>query len=170
MSKIIALDLPYPTAVDIEKDLDSARILAPAYAGARGELTALLQYIYHYYNFSAQDDDEVANILLGIALCEMRHFRILGETIERLGADPVYTIMPPYMQNFYNSAYVCYSKTPKKMLLDDIAGELVAINDYEKMLARLKNERVAAIVSRIILDEELHVKVLKEKLAPLCKR
>ncbi len=168
MSKIIALDLPYPTASDLEKDLDSARIIAPAYAGARGELNAVLQYIYHFYQFNALSDD-TANTLIGISLAEMRHLRILGEVMEKLGADPVYTAMPPYMQNFYSAAFVSYSKTPKKMLLDDIAGELVAINDYEKMLARLKNEKVAAIISRIVLDEELHVKVLKEKLAPLCR-
>ena len=50
------------------------------------------------------------------------------------------------------------------MLMDDINGELRAIADYDKILAELNNERVAAIIKRIKLDEELHVKVLREEL------
>ena len=47
------------------------------------------------------------------------------------------------------------------MLMDDIRGETEAIRGYEAMLCRLKNERVAAVIERILLDEKLHLETLK---------
>lgn len=60
-----------------------------------------------------------------------------------------------------------YSQTPQKMLMDDITGELTAIEEYTQMLGQLSDERVGAVISRIRLDEELHVKVLQEQLEKL---
>ena len=168
MNKPIALDLPYPGTEGITADPEAARIISPAYAAAHSELTAILQYIYHHFNFQSLGDEEIASTLIGISVAEMRHLEILGETLSKLGVDPVFTRMPPYKCDFYSSSFVTYSKTAKKMIMDNISGELLAISDYKDMLARLKNEEVAAIISRIILDEELHVKVLKEILAGLC--
>ena len=48
------------------------------------------------------------------------------------------------------------------MLEDDLIGERRAIADYKKMLRCLKNKQVAAIVSRIIDDENLHVAAIEE--------
>ena len=50
------------------------------------------------------------------------------------------------------------------MLMDDIQGEMNAITEYKKMLYVLTNQDVAAIVQRIILDEQLHLDALKELL------
>ena len=50
------------------------------------------------------------------------------------------------------------------MLMDDINGELAAIAEYDRIIGELRNERVSAIIKRIKLDEELHVKILREQL------
>ena len=93
----------------------------------------------------------------------MRHLHILGGLILKLGLPPVYaTIIPG--GRIYAPEKVVYGKDSQNMLMDDINGELRAIADYDKILAELKNERVAAIIKRIKLDEELHVKVLREEL------
>jgi len=49
----------------------------------------------------------------------------------------------------------------EKMLYDDIALEMQTIERYRYMLEKLTNEQVINIIERIILDEELHLKVLK---------
>ena len=41
---------------------------------------------------------------------------------------------------------------------------MLAISDYTKMINEICNEQVTAVLSRIKLDEELHVLVLKERL------
>ena len=53
------------------------------------------------------------------------------------------------------------------MIEDDIMGEKRAIASYTKMLCRLKNEQLKAIISRILEDEKLHLEKLKEILQGL---
>lgn len=168
MDKPIRLSLPYPEPQNLVPDPKTAAIIAPAYAGAHGELTATLQYIYHHFNFLGIGDEKTASVLVGIAVAEMQHLDILGKMLYGLGADPVFTRMPPYRCDFYSSSFVNYSRTSKKMLLDDLAGEMTAIKEYRKMLRVLNNEEVAATIERIVLDEELHVKVLKDRLYEIC--
>lgn len=168
MPKPIRLDLPYPSVDCICKDPKSAGIISSAYAGHHGELTAILQYIYHAFYFEKAGEDETAAVLDGIAIAEMHHFEILGAMLLRLGTDPVYTICPPFKCNFYNTSHIAYSKTRQKMLLDDLAGELYAVESYERMLSELTSEQVAAVIERIKMDEELHVKALKKELSRYC--
>lgn len=165
MKKTIKLDLPYPSIEHLEEDYKSARIISSAYAGMHSELGAVLQYVYHAFYFEKAGDEQTADILDGIAIAEMRHLEILGATLLKLGADPVFTACPPFKNNFYNTSKIAYSKTRQKMLLDDLSGEIYASENYGKMLEELTNEQVAAIIARIKLDEELHIKVLKERLS-----
>jgi bacterioferritin len=97
----------------------------------------------------------------------MEHLHILGTLLLKLGIDPVFAY--PYRYNYYKADSLNYSTTPQKILMDSITGELLAIEGYENILKTLKNEDVAAVISRIKLDEELHVKVLRERLDILIK-
>ena len=162
MIKPLKIELPYPDVGKIQPNKQSARIIAPAYAGLHGEITATLQYLYHRFNFMQEADLKTAEVLLGISLAEMEHVEILGKTLLQLGVKPVYSLSPPYKYNFYNTSCVSYSNTPEKMLLDDISDEISSITQYEDILKRLDDEYVESIISRIILDEQLHVRVLKE--------
>ncbi len=161
MPKPICVDLPYPTTEDVCADAYSLRIISPAYASPESELNAILQYIYHSFNFERKGYKEIADSLVGIALTEMHHLDILGSLILALGAPPVYAQYPATGFNFYSAKYVAYSRTLENMLEDDIIGERHAIAGYEKMLKCLKNEQVKAIVARIVLDEKLHLQTLE---------
>lgn len=165
MPKPLKIDLPLPDIEKIQPCKTTAMIIAPAYAGLHGEITATLQYIYHHFNFLAEGDQDTADVLMQIAVAEMEHVDILGKMILKLGVQPVYSLNPPYKYNFYNTSAVAYSNSPQKMLLDDISGELSAITQYENILKNLNNEPVEAVITRIILDEQLHVRALKELLS-----
>ena len=162
MPKPLTLDLPFPTADKITPDALTLRIISPAYAAPQGELTAILQYIYHSFFFKKEGYSEIAETLEAIAIAEMMHFKLLGETVLALGAAPVYTQYPPSSFNFYSTKYVAYSCQLKVMLEDDILGERRAIRAYENMLCRLKNKQVYAIIERIVEDERLHLKTLTD--------
>ena len=56
---------------------------------------------------------------------------------------------------------------PKKYLQQNIVGEETAILNYERTVLNLKTESVKLLLERIILDEELHIKIFKELLAGL---
>lgn len=165
----ICVSLPYPQ-LTTQSDFTSATIIGRAFASSHSELTALMQYTYHSLIFKGLNDLETAEILEGISICEMKHFEILGCALYQLGVDPIFTTLPPYKYGFFTTSCVQFSKTPQKMLMDDISAELVGIEEYRKMLTLLNNEQVGAIISRIILDEELHVKTLKARLEQICAK
>jgi bacterioferritin len=165
----LVIDLPYPNFECIEQSVYNAMVITPAYAGLHGELSAILQYTYHFFYFEEYNYKDISEVLFRISLAEMEHLEILGKLLLKLGVDPVFSMCPPYQYNFYNTSKINYNKTPQKMLLDDISGELSAINEYENMMKRLKSEEVSAVISRIILDEQLHVKALKECLESISK-
>ncbi|MDE7454810.1 MAG: manganese catalase family protein [Clostridia bacterium] len=158
----LIMDLPYPSIDILTKDVRSGQIISFAYATLRGEISATLQYVYHHF-FMEQTNKDNAETLMRIAVAEMKHIDILGTAMLKLGVDPKY-VQCPNTQNYYNTSVVSQSKTPQKMILDDIQGEMNAITDYQKMLFVLKNEQVAAIIERIIMDEQLHVETLKKML------
>ena len=160
--KPLICDLPYPSTDTLEKDVRSGQIISFAYATLHGELTAILQYVYHHFYFGEIEKTD-AEILMAIAEAEMMHLDILGKAMLKLGVSPKY-VQIPNTSNYYSTCTVSQSKTPQKMIMDDIQGELTAIADYQKMLFILKNEQVEAIIQRIILDEQLHVEKLKEML------
>lgn len=167
MSKPLTVNEKFPTTDGICPDAYSLAVISPAYASSTGELNAILQYFYHFFNFDKNGMDDIAETLEGIAIAEMFHFKILGKTITALGAQPLYCQNPSTAFNFYSTKFVSYSRNLVNMIEDDIMGEKHAICQYSKMLLRLKNEQVKSIVSRILADEKLHLETLKEILNKL---
>lgn len=158
-------EIAYPSTDNLSVDCNAAAVIAPAYASPMGsEFGAVSQYIYHMLQFRHQKMPEYGDLMEGIAITEMKHMALLGEALLSLGVDPVMTACPPRRCNFFNTSCVSFSCTPQKMLLDDISAEMGAIEEYRRMLCRLENEQVAALIQRIVMDEQLHVKILKDSL------
>ena len=164
MKKPLSVDIPYPIIEDIEINKNSVTRLSFLYAGKHGELNAILQYTYQYFYFQNLGDKETAETLMAIAFSEMQHLEILGSALLKAGIDPIYAGYLPFGCNFYKTDSVSYSKNAEKMLLDDISGELVAIDAYEKAIIAVDDEKIKAILLRIKIDDELHVRVLRERL------
>ena len=167
MSKPLTLNEPFPTTEGLCPDAYSLAVISPAYSSSTGELNAILQYFYHFFNFEHQGCSEYAETLERIAIAEMLHLKLLGETIIALGAQPIYCQYPPTAYNFYSAKFVSYSRNLVNMIEDDIMSEKHAICQYSRMLKRLKNEQVKLIVSRILADEKLHLAALKDILNKL---
>lgn len=165
--KALRADLPEP-ALPTERSDENVKILSPAYAGPKSEMTAVLQYVYQSILFAAGGEKEIADTLLSIGIAEMDHLLLLGSAIEALGAKPIYTARPPRPFAWYSSAAVCYDSNPCRMIEADIAGERGAIADYERMLSCLDDEACIAIVERILADERIHLETLKKIARSLC--
>ncbi|MBS1455556.1 MAG: hypothetical protein HP008_00615 [Clostridia bacterium] len=169
MVKPLVVDIPYPSMDCVKENRRAAYIISSSYAGYEGELNAILSYNYHSLYFESFGMKDYAETLTAISIAEMRHLDILGRLLIKLGADPVYTLRAFDKCDFYNTSNVSSSNIPVKMLLDDISGELTAINAYKEMEKKLPDD-VAAIIARIRLDEELHVKALKSLMEKLSSR
>lgn len=167
--KPLQIDLPYPSLNGIGKDLYSARIIAPAYSGLHSELGAILQYVYQHFNFNALGDEKTAETIIAVSEAEMHHLDILGKLLLKMGLDPVYLNYGNGFGGYFNTGGISYATNPQKMLIDSIAGEMSAIYEYGKIADKLTDEQAVAIINRIVLDEELHIKVLKERLKEYIK-
>jgi len=148
---------PYPEVTG-PKDAGTVAMLKQDYAGAAGELTAITQYIFQ--NVSTADNATFTNALLKIAVSEMSHLHMLGDTIKVLGGNPSFTDG----QRYWSAANLNFGETLKEKLLADIKAESTAIANYEKHASLTKNKSVKALLLRIAKDEKLHLRFFEEML------
>ncbi|MBQ8426600.1 MAG: manganese catalase family protein [Clostridia bacterium] len=163
MVKPIRVNEPYPIIEDVFCDKYSATVISPAYCGLHGELNAVLSYTRGNFNYADAVDEKTSELFMGIALAEMHHFNLLGQTLLSLGARPNLAECSPFTSSDNLKQKTTLSRAPEKILADSIAMEMVVIYGYEKMLKLLKNRQVYAIIERILEDERLHLEILKDR-------
>lgn len=157
----------FPSLSGITEDIQTLRLIAPAYAGREGELTAVLQYVYQSIMFGKLGKTQTSEKVLKIAVNEMHHLEVLGKMIAQLGAPPIYTACPPYPVGYYSASCVNYTKLPRQMICADICAEENAISQYERMLLRVRNSAVAQVLAAILQDEREHLQTFNEILSEL---
>lgn len=151
-----ASDLPYPQ-IKVEQNVAESKLLMPVYGGSASELTAVLTYSFQRY--VSPKYPEITTALKGIAITEMHHHELLGETIYALGGYPVMGA-----RTYWNGSLVNYTLDPRKYLRQNIVAEETAILNYERTILNLTTDSVKMLLERIILDEEVHIKIFKELL------
>lgn len=158
--KGIKVDLEYPEVEIDSASMSDCRCLMEDYGGAEGELTAILTYSYQAYVISDMEEyAELYETFEEIAITEMHHHELLGETIVKLGGTPVMG----GCHKFWNGSMVNYCKDVINMINMDIMAEKTAIENYKKTIRCLQNYSVRELIERIIMDEELHILALEEQ-------
>ena len=158
-NEIFASELPYPE-IDCAENLADSKLLMPLYGGPAGELTAITTYCFQSYVTTRFK--EVAAAAGGIAKTEMHHHELLGRAIVKLGGYPVMG-----GRTYWSGSFPNYTLDPKKFLRENITAEETAILNYERTVLALRTESVKNLLERIVLDEELHIKIFKELIASL---
>lgn len=166
--KALTADLPYPSLSALTPDKKQVDLLFTAYAAPTSELTAILQYVYHAMQFEKADMYDVSHALISMAISEMHHLHLLGQAIIRMGGDPEFVYNCNGRRNFYSTSAVTYSTDPCQMIINDITGENGSIEEYKHILDALDGAPLSALISRIIMDEELHLATLKNIYSELC--
>jgi len=157
---------PYPEIRVKEKNLHYAEILMDDFAGMTSELTAINQYLYHHF-LSEDIEEEIGELLEGVAITEMHHMDMLADLILKLGGYPTFRGSYSTGPTFWNGSFVYYGQNIHDQLLADINAEIIAINTYRHHMHIIDDPYVKEIIARIILDEELHLKLFNEALAKL---
>lgn len=152
---------PYPKINIQKKSRYVANLLSHVYASNEGELTAV--HLYIYQSLVLNDSyPQVAEALKKIGEVEMRHLFLLGEAIEQLGNPPIYADCNFNMENYWNADYVYYDQDLKTILEIDIESESQAIHNYQLILMTVEDIEVQKLIQRIILDEQLHLKIFQD--------
>lgn len=157
--QIFASDLPYPELAIYSFSRGDVLALTDDYAGRDSETTAIMQYAYQSYILKEKHPD-LARVLEKIAVVEMSHHEMLAEAIVQSGGDPVIA----GRHCFWSGSAVNYSQNVCEILKADLAGEKGAIANYRRTISALTNKSVIALIERIILDEEVHVRIFEKLL------
>ena len=146
--------LPYPTVKVERKNIEYAQMLLHPYVGSISEDTATHLYLYQSFIL----DDKISETLKGIAIVEMNHLDLLARTINLLGIDPKYEIN----KRPWTTQYVKYDKTLSQMMLTNIQSETLAIKNYHLLIKAIDDRYVKQLLRRIIIDEEIHLKIFND--------
>lgn len=160
---LCVLPVPYPEVRVKAANKKYAALLSTAYAGAGGELSAVLGYVFGHI-MTEDDAPRVSETFSCLAITEMKHLEMLGKLIRLLGEEP----------RFYDSASgrrfdasrVTYAASQGDAVRLSLASEKAAVRHYRELIRRIDDEYVRDVLRRIILDEEHHVKLLTELLLP----
>lgn len=120
------------------------------------EVTAILQYTQQEAVF----EDEIGELMLGIALVEMKHYAHVRDAIVALGG----TLPQPY-----NSSHIRLGNTPVEALTLAAHSEVVTIKFYKSVRERITADTGTADIARklltkLIADESLHLKLLTQQI------
>lgn len=152
---------PYPEVAVTGPNKCYARLLMEDYAGGVSEFTAINQYLYHHAVSSEEAD--VAQMLEKVSIVEMMHMEKLAKAIELLGEKPVFQAGPD--RKDWTSAFVTYGTSLCDRLHADIASEYAAIHNYQEHIRQISDPQIQALLKRIILDEQVHIKLFKQAIA-----
>ena len=159
----VVVDIPYPSIEISRKDPNFAYKLLNVYAGNISELSAITQYSFQ--SFYLNEYKDLSNILEQISIVEMRHLKILGKLILKLGLIPYYvTYCCGNRPNPWNADFIDYTLDYRDMLLSNINTEISAIRDYNRLINETNDSNIKDILRRIIVDEERHIEIFRELL------
>ncbi len=167
VDRFCALSEPYPEVRVEGPNPFYARLLLEDFAGVVSENTAINQYLYHH--LTLKDYPDVAELEECIAIVEMHHYEILGELILLLGEEPRIGVLEDSTFRYWSGSYVYYGKGICDRLAADIAAEMAAIRNYTLHREMIHDRYVSEILTRIIQDEEYHLKLFREKLVKYCR-
>ena len=132
---------PYPKIENIKQDYRFGKMLYDSYAGSYGELTAITQYVYE--NITNEENKELRNVLMRVAMDEMHHLKILGELLVELGFIPYYM---GSRNNKWCSDRVKYKfSSVEEMMKYNIQTEKMAIKEYERLIENTEDKCIKDI-------------------------
>lgn len=168
LNRWCALPYPYPEIKVQRPNRYYAELLLEDYAGQVSEMTAINQYFHHHVVFEEKLAD-LAELEECISIIEMFHLEMLAETILLLGVDPQIRTLTNNKQTYWSAEYVYYGNSICDRLAADIAAEKSAIVQYRRHQQLIKDPFIDAILERIILDEEHHLKLFNAAMDKYCK-
>lgn len=154
-------DKSYP-AIFIEKEnKEVGTILLECYASEQSELSSLTSY--SYLNIVTDDKyTEIKEIFRGCSIVELHHMNILGELIKALGVMPRYYWKNKHSIEMWSGSYVSPNYDINTSLKQAVNQEKLLINKYESLIEQIDIANVKEILRRIILDEQVHVRLLED--------
>lgn len=130
----------------------------PVYKGTNGfsEMNAIIQYVSQESMW-----EDIGEMVMGIALVEMKHLDKLGDLIMGLGGN--------IANQKYETTFVEYGKSPRDAVESGIKAEKATIDEYNRIIDKIKplpqNETTKfclALLAKLIADEMFHIHLFEK--------
>lgn len=158
---------PYPEVKVAEPNSYYVRLIMDDYCGAVSEMTAINQYDYH--SFVTSEHREFFEVFFEkIAEVEMHHLEILSKIIVQLGGMPIYRGGASTQGSWWTGRLVYYGRDLCDRLRADLESEHQAIRGYQENIRVIQDGNIQEVLSRIIEDERVHVKLFEAAIAKYC--
>jgi rubrerythrin len=152
--------IPYPSLDHLHRDPRMARLL---FRGYYDELTAISTYTYNSIILTDLCHG-AATLFSTLSMTEMRHFRLLGEAIRRLGGNPsirtdlrITSFEPCADSSHPHTESVC-----RQMIKNAINAEQTAAWEYRALACKTRDETLKQLLCRLANDEEEHASMLQQ--------
>ena len=129
----------------------------PAYKGTNGfsEMNAIIQYISQEAMW-----EDIGQLMMGIALVEMKHLDKLGDLILDLGGN-IHT-------QKYETTHVEYGTSAEDAVRPGIKAEKETIANYNTIIDKIKplpknetTKKCLGLLAKLIADEQFHVELFE---------
>ncbi|MBS6955738.1 MAG: manganese catalase family protein [Enterocloster asparagiformis] len=162
-----AADLPYPPVAVDGRNPAYARAMLDNIGGSNSEMSAISLYIYN--NLRSAHTPDIALTFHKVSIVEMRHLEIFGKLACMLGEDPRLWTQHGCKKAYWTPGYNQYPVHFPEMMQNVIASENAAIQKYQYQASYIKDPNITALLSRIILDEQLHVQIFEQLVQDHCR-
>ena len=149
----------YPDLDRLSCDPRMARLLFRAYYD---EMTTVATYTYHSLQL-ADHAPHIASLFESISMTEMRHFRLLGTAIRRLGGNPHMQTelrVSPY-ELCRNTSVQRKEIAVRQAVRTSITSEQTAAWEYRALAAKTHDPVLKQLLCSLAADEEEHADMLK---------
>lgn len=158
------VDKPYPELKVEGKNFAYARAMLSNMGGRNSEMTAVGSYFYNVLATSGRAD-ELSHIFHGISIVEMQHLQMFGALAKLLGGDPRLWEARQGGHRYWSPGYIDYRWGIPELIKSSINAEHAAIQKYRAQEQKISDPNIQALLSRIIEDEQLHIKIFEDQLA-----
>ncbi|MFQ8706322.1 MAG: ferritin-like domain-containing protein [Thomasclavelia sp.] len=159
---------PYPKIEVTAPNETYGLMILDNVGGMNSETSAICQYIYDHA-IAGEDFIDLKQTFLNISMVEMHHLDIFMELSLKLGMNPRWWSCLDDQCSYWSPSYLNYPNQVSEVLQTAIDNEYQAIEKYMYQARVIKDPHIVAILKRIIEDEELHIKILKQWEAKLVR-
>lgn len=131
-------------------------------SGFAAEMNTLNAYFYSAAAFGA--DEELQRIFSGIMAAEAVHMGYFARLACMHGAEPRLWYRREGKLRYWDPSSAVYAKSPAEAIKAAIAMEAAAIRKYEDQKREIPDKCIRELLTRIVLDERLHMDVFKRLL------
>lgn len=152
---------PYPPITVCAKNIEYAAAMVSNIGACNSEMSAVSLYFYNSV-ITKEAFGEVSVCFHKISVVEMQHLNIFSQLTLKLGMDPRLWQRKNGKMEYWSPDCNRYPDRILLLLENALRGELDTIEKYRQQAEWIKDENIAAILKRIIIDEDLHVEIFRD--------